>query len=229
MQRESDLYAPLKGYLEAQGYEVKGEVGAADIVARRGDEEPVIVELKLRITLSLYHQAAARMTLSDLVYIAVPRPVGTSARRALKDNKALCRRIGLGFITVREDGFVEVQCDPGGAAPRRNTKKRERLLRAFERLRGDPNDGGATRYGIVTGYRQDALACAAYLAHAGAEKGSIVAKATGVAKATQIMRSNVYGWFGKVETGVYDLTDEGRKGLADWAHSLEDASGNEGA
>ncbi|MFW2541308.1 DUF2161 domain-containing phosphodiesterase [Primorskyibacter sp. 2E107] len=221
MRRESELYAPLKRYLEGQGYEVKGEVGAADIVARRGDEEPVIVELKLRITLSLYHQAAARMTLSDLVYIAVPRPGGASARRVMKDNKALCRRIGLGFITVREDGLVEVHCDPGGAAPRRNGKKRDRLLREFERLRGDPNDGGATRYGIVTGYRQDALACATYLASVGAEKGSIVAKATGVAKATEIMRRNAYGWFEKVETGVYALTETGRKGLADWGHSLE--------
>ena len=216
MRRESDLYGPVKAYLQAKGYAVKGEVGAADMVALRGDEPPVIVELKLKISLALYHQACARLVLTDAVYIAVPRPAGRTARRALKDNLALCRRLGLGFITVRADGVVEVQCDPGPYAPRRNAKRQAALLRDFRRLRGDPNDGGATRHGLVTGYRQDALACAAYLAETGAEKGALVAKATGVAEATRIMRDNHYGWFAKVETGVYDLTDAGRQGLKDW-------------
>ena len=38
--KETDLYPPVKALLEGQGYEVKGEVGAADIVACRGDEDP---------------------------------------------------------------------------------------------------------------------------------------------------------------------------------------------
>lgn len=221
MRRESELYAPLKAFLEAQGYEVKGEVGAADMVARRGDEPPVLIELKLRISLALYHQAITRLTLSDQVYIAVPRPAGKSAKRALKDNRAMCRRLGLGFLTVRPDGKVEALCDPGPYAPRKNTQKQARLLREFDRLRGDPNAGGATRHGIVTGYRQDALACAAYLAESGAEKGALVARATGVKAATRIMRDNHYGWFRKVETGVYELTPDGQKGLQDWAYSTE--------
>ena len=52
MEREQDLYAPVKALLEAQGYEVKGEVGAADVVAIRGGEAPVVVELKLRFSKS---------------------------------------------------------------------------------------------------------------------------------------------------------------------------------
>lgn len=221
MKREADLYSPIKSYLEAQGYTVKGEVGAADLVAVRGEDEPVIVELKLRLNLTLYHQAVARMALSDLVYIAVPKPSGRSARRALRENTTLCRRLGLGFLTVRKDGVVEPQCDPGPYAPRGNPRKRAKLLREFARLQGDPNDGGATRHGIVTAYRQDALRCAMYLAETGAEKGAIVAKATGVAGATRLMRDNHYGWFEKVEKGVYVLSEDGRKGLADWSHSLE--------
>ncbi|MFZ5962286.1 DUF2161 domain-containing phosphodiesterase [Thalassococcus sp. BH17M4-6] len=224
MQRESELYAPVKALLQRQGYVVKGEVGKADLVATRGGEEPVIVELKLRLTLALFHQAVARQALSDLVYIAVPRPTGAQAKRALKDNLALCRRLGLGFITVRGDGKVEVLCDPGPYAPRKNRKAQARLLREFERLRGDPNDGGATRYGIVTGYRQDALRCAAYLAEQGPSKGATVAKAVGVKPATRIMADNHYGWFERVEKGIYALTDTGRAGLVHWADSWEEAS-----
>ena len=42
--REEDLYPPVKAYLESQGYEVKAEIGACDVMARRGEEPPVIVE-----------------------------------------------------------------------------------------------------------------------------------------------------------------------------------------
>ena len=98
-------------------------MGAADVVAVREGEEPVIVELKLRFTLSLFHQAITRLKLTDQVYVAVRKPTGRSARRALKDNLALCRRLGLGLITVRADNAVEVQCDPGPYAPRKNKAK----------------------------------------------------------------------------------------------------------
>ena len=223
MDREQDLYPPVKALLERQGYTVKGEVGAADIVAVRDGDEPVIVELKLRFNLALFHQAITRLKVTDHVYIAVCKPKGRSARRALKDNIALCRRLGLGLITVRADGVVEVQCDPGPYAPRKSKVKATRLLREFDRLEGDPNSGGATRHGIVTGYRQDALKCAAHLAECGSAKGADVAKATGVAEATRLMRDNHYGWFDKVEKGVYGLNQAGFEGLKHWAYSWEQA------
>jgi len=221
MTLEQDLYPPVKALFERQGYTVKGEVGAADVVAVRGDETPVIVELKLRFSLTLFHQAIARLTVSDLVYLAVPRPTGKTARRALKDNLTLCRRLGLGLITVRADGRAEVQCDPGPYAPRKSKKRAVRLLREFDRLRGDPNAGGATRHAIVTGYRQDALRCAAYLAENGPTKGADVARGAGVGVATNLMANNHYGWFERVARGVYDLTDAGRAGLKHWAYSWD--------
>ena len=221
MKREQDLYPPIKAMLERQGYEVKGEVGAADVVARRGEEEPVIVELKMRFSLSLFHQAVARLGMSDQVYIATVKPTGRTARRALKDNLALCRRLGLGLITVRADERVEVHCDPGPYAPRKSKVRTARLLREFDRLQGDPNAGGATRHGIVTAYRQDALRCAAHLAEHGPSRGRDVAAATEVATATRLMAANHYGWFERVEKGVYGLTDAGRDGLKHWAYSWE--------
>ncbi|WP_170423105.1 DUF2161 domain-containing phosphodiesterase [Ruegeria arenilitoris] len=221
MEREQDLYPPIKALLERQGYTVKGEVGAADIVAVREGEDPVIVELKLRFSLALFHQAITRLKVTDQVYIGVCKPKGKTARRALKDNLALCRRLGIGLITVRADGAVEVQCDPGPYAPRKNKVKAARLMREFDRLEGDPNAGGATRHGIVTAYRQDALRCAAHLAENGATKGAEVAHATGVSAATRLMRENHYGWFEKVEKGIYALTEAGQEGLKHWAYSWD--------
>ncbi len=212
--READLYPPIKAYLERQGYDVKGEVGAADVVARRRAEAPVIVELKLGFSLALFHQGIERLAMTDLVYLAIPAGGKT---KALKANVKLARRVGLGVMTVRlRDGHVEVLADPGPYAPRKSKKKAARLLRAYDRLKGDPNSGGATRHGIVTGYRQDALRCARFLAVHGPSKGATVKNWAEVPDATRIMAADHYGWFQRVSRGVYSLTEAGHQGLADY-------------
>ena len=118
----------------------------------------------------------------------------------------------MGLITVRTpDGLVEVHLDPGPYNPRQIKLKRERLLREFAKRSGDPNLGGADRrQGIVTAYRQDAIRCAAHLADAGPSRGAVVARETGVERATTMMANNHYGWFQRVETGIYDVTEAGR-------------------
>ena len=207
--RETDLYEPIKRLLESQGYEVKAEVGPADVVAVRGDESPVIVELKTSFSLSLFHQATDRQSVTDKVYVAVPTGKGWNGRRALQKNVTLCRRLGLGLITVRlRDAHVEVHADPVPYQPRQSKRKRELLLREFTRRAGDPNVGGATRRGIVTAYRQDALRCVEYLEKNGATKAAQVAEGTSVPNARRIMADNHYGWFQRVATGIYDLEND---------------------
>lgn len=213
--RETELYAPVKAFLEGQGFEVKAEVGPADVVACRDGEPPVIVELKTGFSLALVHQAVARQAVSDAVYVAVPRGRGRAFQAALRNMHTLCRRLGLGILTVRmDDGFVEARLDPGPYRPRQSRWKRERLLREFAKRSGDPNRGG-TRGAIMTAYRQDVVRCATHLAEAGPTKGAVVAKATGVARATRMMADNHYGWFERIETGVYGLTDAGRAALGE--------------
>ncbi|NRB33353.1 MAG: hypothetical protein HRU31_01160 [Rhodobacteraceae bacterium] len=207
---ETDLYPPIKQFLQAQGYEVKGEIGAVDVMACRGDEEPVIVELKTGFSLALFHQAIARQSVTDAVYVAVPRGQGRRFLAALKSNLSLARRLGLGVLTVRlSDGFVEAHLDPAPFQPRKSTPRKARLLREFARRVGDPNAGGSTRVPMMTAYRQDALRCAAHLRACGPSRGADVAKATGVEKATQMMAADHYGWFERVDRGVYALTPKG--------------------
>lgn len=212
--RETALYPGVKTFLEGQGYEVKAEIGACDVVGVRGTDDPVIVELKTGFSLSLFHQATARQSLSDDVYIAVPRVSGKRGLKALKDNKHLCRRLGLGLITVRlKDDLVEVHLDPSPYRPRKSKQRTGRLLREFARRVGDPNQGGQTRVGLVTAYRQDAVRCAEFLRENGPSKGAVVAKAVNVANATRLMADDHYGWFERVETGIYALTPKGVEGL----------------
>lgn len=220
--READLYLPVKRLLEGQGYAVKGEIGAADVVAiREGDDDPVIVELKAGFSLSLFHQAIQRQALTDAVYVAVPLGSGRASHKALVENRKLCRRLSLGLITVRlSDGFVEVRCDPEPYRPRQSKPRRSRLLREFARLVGDPNEGGSTRRRLVTGYRQEALRCLSLLDAHGPCKGSDVAARTRVPHATRLMSDNHYGWFERVSTGVYALSPKGARAVAEYAAEL---------
>ncbi|WP_421852802.1 DUF2161 domain-containing phosphodiesterase [Oricola sp.] len=212
--RETELYAPVKALLEGQGYEVKSEIGAADVVAVRGAEPPVIVELKTGFSLSLFHQAVERLAITDAVYVAVPRGAGRPFLSSLRANAKLCGRLGLGLITVRlDDGFCEIHLDPGPYAPRKSKQRQARLLREFARRVGDPNEGGATRTVIVTAYRQDAMRVAAWLVENGPAKASDVAAATGVDRARAIMAADHYGWFERVERGIYRLSPNGESAV----------------
>lgn len=219
--KETDLYAPIKQMLEGQGYVVKGEIGAADVMAVRGDEDPIIVELKTGFSLSLFHQAIARQSITDAVYVAVPRGAGRLFSKALADNKSLCRRLGLGLITVRmEDGFIEIHADPEPYRPRQSKLRKARLLREFAKRVGDPNNGGATRRGLVTAYRQDALKCLIVLSASGPTKASQVAKLSGVARARPIMADDHYGWFERASPGIYALTPKGASAVADYGGEI---------
>ncbi|WP_435258208.1 DUF2161 domain-containing phosphodiesterase [Thioclava sp. FR2] len=216
--KESDLYPPIKAFLEGQGYEVKAEIGAADVMACRGDDPPLIVELKTALNLNLILQGVARQALFDDVYLAVPQPPKWTHR--YKDLTALLRRLGLGLLTVR-GGQVEVHLDPAPYQPRQNKARAGRMLREFQRRAGDPNTGGTTGVKRMTAYRQDALRLAAYLSKAGAASPSACAKETGVTRAAAILRADHYGWFDHPGRAVYVLSPIGRQALQESAPPSE--------
>jgi len=222
--KEADLYPPLKAFLEAQGYEVKAEIGACDIMALRAGDPPLVVEMKLGFNLSLVLQGVVRQALFDTVYLAVQAPKkGWPAR--YKDIVALCRRLGLGLLVVTpgeaaaDPGLVEAHLDPGPYLPRRNVARAGRLLREFQRRVGDPNQGGTTGIKRMTAYRQDALRCLASVAD-GPLKAAEVAKRAGVAKAATLMRADHYGWFDRVALGVYAVSPKGLAALGENADEL---------
>jgi hypothetical protein len=208
--REAALYLPVKAFLEGQGYEVKGEVRGCDLVARRGEEPPVIIELKLRFNLALVLQGIDRLALTERVYLAVPRPRGGALARDQSAIRKLCRRLGLGLILVGlSRGSIEILVEPVPYRPRQAKSRALRLMNEFSRRVGDANVGGAVGVPLVTAYRQDALRCAQAL--------STMAE---VPAASLILRRNVYGWFARVERGIYGLTPEGDQALSRFAEAI---------
>ena len=217
--KESDLYVPLKRFLESQGYEVKGEVQDCDVLAVRGDEEPVVVELKLSLNIDVVLQAVERLALTSKVYIGIPSECAILNRRRKQIIK-LIRMLGLGLVTVDPDvevGSVDVLLDPGEYRPRRSKQRREHLLGEFMRRVGDPNLGGTDkRRGIMTAYRQRAIRIALFLRENGPTKASDIALALQEPRARDIVYDDVYGWFDRVSHGIYELSPRGKREIPLW-------------
>jgi len=204
--REVDLYPAVKAFLERQGFDVKGEVGGCDVVAVRGDEPPVVVELKLRFTLDLVLQALDRLRIADTVYVAVP---AEAVRR--RGIRPLCRRLGLGLLAIHGPrGVVDVAVAPGPYRPPRDRRRAARLVSEHARRRGDPTPGGATRVPIMTAYRQEAIRIAEALAP-GPGTVAQVRRQAAAPNAGRILARDPYGWFERVERGSYRLRDGARE------------------
>ncbi|ABR63929.1 hypothetical protein GOC91_06125 [Sinorhizobium medicae] len=212
---ETSLYLPVKGFLEKAGYLVKGEVGGCDLVGLSDEDPPVVVicELKLSFNLELILQAIDRATISDEVWIAARMSVKGKGRESDKRYRDLCRRLGIGMLGISDTGEVSVIVGSVSPMPRNNPKRRSRLMREHQKRRGDPALGGSTRAPVMTAYRQQALACAAAL-----EAGPLRVRdlRMGMPEAGKILLSNVYGWFERLDRGVYGLTDAGREALRRW-------------
>jgi hypothetical protein len=222
---EAALYPPIKTFLEQQGYEVKGEVRGCDLVAQRGGEPPIIIELKLRFNLALVLQGIDRLALTERVYLAVPRPSAEARRGAFAPDRPeirkLCRRLGLGLILVGlRRKTVEILEESVPYRPRQAKSRVLRLLDEFSRRAGDPNIGGTAGVPLVTAYRQDALRCAQALAVYGPMRVGALRTMAEVPAAADILQRNVYGWFDRIQRGVYALTAEGAAALNRFAEAI---------
>lgn len=212
---ETSLYAPVKRFLEGLGFEVKGEVCGCDIVAvERGSPIALVIcELKLSFTLDLVLQGVDRSTACDEVWLAVRASLRGRGRESDPRVKRLCRLLGFGLLCVFNSGRVEVLVEPAPWRPKHNAKRRSKILDEHRRRKGDPSTGGATRRPIMTAYRQQSLECAAMLARAPARPRDLKGA---IPDAPKILLHNVYGWFVRVERGVYSLSEAGRAAITLW-------------
>ena len=215
MPLESALYLPVKRFLEKLGFEVKGEVCGCDLVALDGDAPAAVVigELKLTFTLDLVLQAVDRSGACDEVWLAVRASQRGHGRERDRRVHKLCRLLGFGLLSVTASGSVDPLVEPVPWRPRRDGKRRSRIVEEHQRRKGDPAIGGSTRKPIMTAYRQQALACAEALLEGPKRPRDLTAQ---VPEAPKILLRNVYGWFVRIERGLYTLSDAGSAALVAW-------------
>ncbi len=210
---ETDLYKPVREYLEGLGYKVQGEVMGCDLAAILG-EELVVVELKTSFNLKLLSQAVKRQRAADSVYVAIPRPRGGARTAGWRDMCMLLRRLELGLITVATDKVedqVEVHFHPNTfdriKSKRSGKKVRHHILMEAASRSGHYNTGGTNQKKLITAYRESAVHVACCLMKFGPLSPSQIKKLGAAPKTSNILRDNHYGWFTKVSRGLYELND----------------------
>jgi hypothetical protein len=212
---ETALYLPVKRFLESLGFTVKGEVGGCDLVGLSTGSPPIVVigELKLSFNLELVLQGVDRASIGDEVWLAASLSKRGKGREGDARFRNLCRRLGFGLLAIDTSGAAHVLLSPAAPAPRRDARRKSKLIEEHNRRRGDPVAGGGSRAPIMTAYRQQALACAAAMAKGPRRPRDLKVE---MPDAQKILRDNVYGWFDRVERGLYRLTEAGRAALARW-------------
>lgn len=137
MMPETDLDAPVRAWLSAQGLDVFAEVRDADLVGL-GATETVVVELKRRLSVGVIAQALERVPHAHRVYVAVPMCRSAEGRR-------VCRALGLGLLLVRAGDVAQPIYVDTEAAMRAGAD--DELLRRSCRPAMRENTGGCV--GIV--------------------------------------------------------------------------------
>ena len=204
---------------------MKGEVAGCDAVGVRPGagtrSHLVLAELKLGFTLELVLQAVDRLAAGDEVWLAV-----LATRRGRdRDRRVsrLCQALGVGLLAVslgrgKEGGEIAILAEPPPCRPRANPRTRRRLLAEHAARAGDPTPGGSGGVPIMTAYRQRALACAALLRGGPGRPRDLRPAALDAAR---ILHRNVYGWFDRVERGVYRLSGTGEAAVTGGTASAE--------
>lgn len=213
---EVDLYQPVKKHFVKEGYEVYGEVNYCDITAVK-ENELVIIELKLSLTLDLLIQAAKRQRLTKQVYVAIPKPKYSLRSKKWKDSCHLVRRLELGLIMVEfnEDNvLIEIVHQPTSfdreKSMQRSMMKRKQLMSEIEGRTGDYNKGGSRQTKILSAYKENCIHIACCLmSHGPLSPSALRGMGTGE-KTLTILSKNYDGWFDRVKRGTYMLSEKGK-------------------
>lgn len=213
---ERDLYEPIEQYFQELGYVVHGEVHHCDITAVK-EEELVIIELKLSLTVDLLIQASNRKRMTDLVYVAIPKPKVKMKSKKWHELCLLLKRLEVGLITVQfidSKAKVEVIFPPEPFNQKKSQayykKHRKRLLAEIEGRSVSRNIGGSTKMKIMTAYKESCIHIASLLLEHGPLKPKQLREYGTGDKTLSILHKNYYKWFEKVGHGTYQISQQGK-------------------
>ena len=212
--KETDLYEPIRAFLEEEGYQVQAEVKDCDIAAVK-DGQLLIVELKKAFNLKLVYQGLERQSLTEQVFVAIPRPKKGAREKAWKDMLKLLKRLELGLLTVALDSplkTVDVVLEPSDSPIRKNKKKKEQVRGELEHRQVNANVGGMTRRKIMTAFREKSIRLACLLEKEG-QVSTASLRERGMEDYVGICIKNYDKWFQRVEKGVYALSEKGKEAL----------------
>ncbi len=220
---EESLSKPVTTYFMDIGYKVRTEVDYCDICALKEDKL-VIIELKKNLSVDLLVQAVDRQKITDFVYVAIPKPKKFTVNAKWKSLCHLIKRleIGLILVSITDNGsYIEIPIDPLPCDRLKymhnNKKRRNGMIKELNGRNIDLNVGGSRGRKLVTAYRESSLYIVCCLKKYGAMSPKELRNLGSDLKKTQsILSKNYYGWFSKVDKGIYTLSKEGQQALIEY-------------
>lgn len=211
---EKDLYKPIKKAFIEKGYKVNAEVNGCDMTVHKNDEL-IIIELKKTFNMKLLYQAMDRQKVTNLVYVAIPRPI-KSQTKSFNKIIHIVKKLNLGLIIVAIDSPIK-KVDILVTPEKSKTKKTKRYNKIIKEINGrslDVNEGGSNKIKLATAFRERCIHIACVMELVDLISPSILVKDYGCDKDTgAILRKNFYGWFERESRGLYKLSHKGKSDL----------------
>lgn len=228
---ETELYDPVRRWLEGQGYVVAAEVKHCDVVAYppSDPESLIVVELKRRMSLDLLIQASRRKEITEAVYVAVPLQGSRARLRNGRDLRALLRRLETGLIVVRflrDVTRVEVMLHPLPFRPRTAHARRRRIIREIDGRYAEFDKAGQPAGTLrLSAWRQRCIAVALMLRDCGPSSPAELVHRGAPEQTQRILSGNAYGWFERVRHGLYCLSAAGGEAMRNLPPGTEELLG----
>ncbi len=212
IQKETEMYEPVKKMLLKMGYTVRSEVKDCDIVAVK-DDEMLVVEMKKSFNITVVYQAMDRRSITPNVYVAIPRP--SSLRE--KNTRMMMRlltELGIGLITVGNNSLrsVDIWLEPN-PVKKVNSRRKNYVKKEFDQRTEDRNTGGSTGKKIVTAYKEASVLALCHIEAYDKIKMREIKTFGYPDKMKNALRSNFFGWFEKYGKFDYGLSVKGLEAL----------------
>ncbi|MEI3524603.1 MAG: DUF2161 family putative PD-(D/E)XK-type phosphodiesterase [Anaerotignum sp.] len=210
---ETDLYEPSAAFWRKKRNRVQAE--AKDGTLRRKKMGNWLLWSSEPFQRKPVDQALDRQSLTEQVFVAIPRPQKGQREKSWKNMLKLLKRLEIGLLTVALDSplkTVDVVLTPSDSLAWKNRKKRERLQAELENRQDSANTGRHEPQEDCDVLSEKVLYLCCILENRSCYIWRTAGNGTG-RKIHVHTANNVYHWFERVEKGVYRLSEEGRKAL----------------
>lgn len=209
IEKETELYNPVKNYLTSLGFKVDAEVKDCDVVASK-DDIIVICELKRGFTIELLYQLVQRKKLTPFVYAVIPRPKNMRRKDFVK-KLDLLRALECGLMVVlNSTKRVDIILEPKGEDTISNKKSRKSIEKEIKSRNLSLNLGGQNKRKIVTAHKESLIATLCYI-----EKYGEIRTRDCKQNIRDIVQRNHYGYFVRINRGIYTAKSDAMKILQD--------------
>ena len=145
----------------------------------------------------------------------------TGSRKRWRGVQRVIRRLELGLLVVSFGPLgatVKKLFDPLPMQKRKPKRRRRAVIREIAERSADYNTGGSSRTKLITAYRENAILIATCLEELGQCSPRKLRHLGTGDRTPGILSNNHYGWFQRIDRGIYSITERGKQEIREYSH-----------